>query len=397
MEKLLIVVISSKPVPAVKNGAIEVRVENIIKYNEKNHLYDITVASIYDKEAYTASKKYVNTKFWYIKNPTAPGKTVYRYIKKAVRKITGFKVVMPLEFYHIKFLFRLLRHQKQFDKVLIENAVTIAESVKGICRVPVYLHLGNDFLNPGTPGAVSVVKCLKKALTVSDYIGSQVKKIQGVEPGNVVKIDQGINMALFPEKSAAEREELRGRLGFNREDVVYEFHGRIAPEKGVKELVAAFAGLNCDNARLMLIGSKNIWLKSSDYFDAVRALVTELGDKIVFTGEIPHDALADYLYAADVAVLPPIWEEPASNAILECMAAGLPLITTDSGGNREYCDEKASYILPRDEYLINNIKAAMEELYLDKKKRLDMGRAARVFGQRFTDENHVEQVFRALQ
>ena len=395
MKKLLIIISSQKPVPAVRNGAIEVRVENILKYNETHPMYDITVISTYDAEAVLKSEKYKNTKFWYVKTSEWE-KKIYFYCKAIIRRLPLIQVVPPKELYHLKCFFKLRRHKNRFDKILIENVVPLVEKTKKISNAPVYLHLGSDGLNNGTPRAREIVKSLERILVVSDYIGSLVKGIPGIDPEKVIKINQGIERSLFAGKQVRSRDELRQSLGINPDDVVYEFHGRITPDKGVKELVLTFSALQHENVKLMILGSKSSWTVSDSYVYEIRTLAEELQEKVILPGEIPHDQIGDYLKAADVAVLPPLWEEPASNAILEAMMAGLPLITTDSGGSAEYCDAKASYVVPRDKDLLRNIAAAMEDLYQHPEKRAEMGKIAETFGMRFTAENHAKEVFDAL-
>ena len=69
-----------------------------------------------------------------------------------------------------------------------------------------------------------------------------------------------------------------------------------------------------------------------------------LEDKIFFTGFIPYNNLPDYLQLADIAVLPSMWEEPFGLTIVEAMAAGIPIITTRSGGIPEICEGIATII-----------------------------------------------------
>lgn len=105
--------------------------------------------------------------------------------------------------------------------------------------------------------------------------------------------------------------------------------GALAPRKGQEYAIEAMrlitdAGLD---VQLVLVGS------GAD--DAMlRSLVLERGmqDRITFAGE--HADPRRFLSAADVFLLPSR-QEGFSNAILEAMAAGLPVIATDVGGNAE--------------------------------------------------------------
>ena len=289
MKKLLIIVSSQKPVPAVKNGAIQVRVENVIKYNETHPMYDITVISIYDAEAVPESKKYGNTQFWFVKTSDWE-KKIYFYCKAIINRLP-VKVAPPKELYHVKCFNKLRRHKNRFDKILIENVVPLVEKTKKISHASVYLHLGSDGLNKETPGGREIAGNLDKIFVVSDYIGALVKGIPGIDPEKVIKINQGIERSLFTEKPVRDRDELRRSLGIDTEDVVYEFHGRLTADKGVKELILAFSALKYDHAKLMILGSKSSWTVSDAYIDEIRTLAEKLQEKVIVTGEIPHDQI----------------------------------------------------------------------------------------------------------
>jgi glycosyltransferase involved in cell wall biosynthesis len=106
---------------------------------------------------------------------------------------------------------------------------------------------------------------------------------------------------------------------------------RLIRRKGIDDLIRAVPWVldKCPDLLVRIIGEGN--LESE-----LRGLAKELGvaDHVEFLGYIPHEELPGYYATSDVFVLPSR-NEGMSNTVLEAMAAGLPIITTDTGGTRE--------------------------------------------------------------
>jgi glycosyltransferase involved in cell wall biosynthesis len=106
---------------------------------------------------------------------------------------------------------------------------------------------------------------------------------------------------------------------------------RLIPRKGIDNLIRAIPEVldRYPDLLVRIIGEGN--LESE-----LRGLAKNLGvaDHVEFLGYIPHEELPGYYATSDVFVLPSR-NEGMSNTVLEAMAAGLPIITTDTGGTRE--------------------------------------------------------------
>ena len=93
------------------------------------------------------------------------------------------------------------------------------------------------------------------------------------------------------------------------------------------------------------------------------------------------------LAAIDVFVLPSIAVESFSNAALEAMSMGRPVILSDIGGAREMIDDGVEgYVVPTE--LAARLPAIIAALYADRRKRLQMGAAARSRGEPFLGAGH---------
>ena len=89
---------------------------------------------------------------------------------------------------------------------------------------------------------------------------------------------------------------------------------------------------------------------------------------------------------ADIQVIPSIWQEGAGLVAIEGMAAGLPLIITDSGGMVEYVDDESAIKVPIDEELPQNLARTILELHNDPERRKKMGSAGRCRAQKFSSK-----------
>lgn len=83
----------------------------------------------------------------------------------------------------------------------------------------------------------------------------------------------------------------------------------------------------------------------------------ELEQHIAFIDFVPHAALKEYFHAADVLLLPSV-EEGIANVVLEAMAYGTVVITTDCGGMREAIEDGVNgFVIP-----IRDSKAIADKL-----------------------------------
>lgn len=113
------------------------------------------------------------------------------------------------------------------------------------------------------------------------------------------------------------------------EDVpVLLYHGRVDRRKGVMELIDAFDQLRAQGRKLRLIVSG-----IGPDVEAVQSRVAELnlGDDVEMTGHADYFAAADVYRRGDIFVSP-TYSEGFSNTILEAMASGLPIVSTNAVG-----------------------------------------------------------------
>ena len=128
----------------------------------------------------------------------------------------------------------------------------------------------------------------------------------------------------MPSRLAERRTELRSALGAEQDDVVVLSVARLAPEKGLDDLVRAVD--EAADERLLLVVAGEGGERSR-----LEQLAGELGVKLVLTGDVDWERIVELYVAADVFAL--LSErEPWAVVVNEAAACGLPLVLSDRVG-----------------------------------------------------------------
>jgi glycosyltransferase involved in cell wall biosynthesis len=124
---------------------------------------------------------------------------------------------------------------------------------------------------------------------------------------------------------------------FECDEPVVLFVGRVTEQKGVFDLLDAFAPL-AEDARLRVVGRGDT--------AELEARARELGvaDAVTVEGVVPEAALPGYYAACDVYCLPSHYESFGIGN-LEAMATGTPVVTTKTGGVPEYATHEENALL----------------------------------------------------
>src|SRR6266480_2914398 len=175
------------------------------------------------------------------------------------------------------------------------------------------------------PGMAAVI-----ALTPS---AARLLRGDGIPAGRVHVIPPGYDPALF---AAAAADPFPG---LPRPRVAYL--GRLAPQKDVGTLLEAFARLPA-GAQLLVVGD-------GPDRPALARRAQRFGSRVHFTGFVPHVQVPAVLRNVDMLVLPSLYED-LSSALIEAMAAGLPVMATRVGGTADLVHDGVNGLLvaPRD-------------------------------------------------
>lgn len=157
----------------------------------------------------------------------------------------------------------------------------------------------------------------------------------GAAADRIAVIPCGVDLELF---SPRDGRQARARLGLGADRVLL-YVGRLAPIKGVETLLRALSFLKADGfgataLRLLVVGGgiEERWEPDGEA-SRLRALARGLGVEawVEFRGAQPQDVLPDYYAAADLCLMPSLYESFGMVA-LEAMACGVPVVGSRVGG-----------------------------------------------------------------
>jgi glycosyltransferase involved in cell wall biosynthesis len=196
----------------------------------------------------------------------------------------------------------------------------------------------------------------------------------GVAPERVTVLPNAVDPTRFAH-ARVECEAVRARLGLADEPVV-GFLGTLKPWHDVATLMRAIAFLRRQTAapHLLVVGDG----PERDRLEEL-ARSEEIAEATTFTGAVPHDRVASYVSAFDVAVVPyrrmrGFYFSPLK--LFECLAAGRPVVAADVG-DMGHCirhGETGLLYPPGD---TEALAAAISALLRDRARARELGQAGR--------------------
>jgi glycogen(starch) synthase len=167
-------------------------------------------------------------------------------------------------------------------------------------------------------------------LTCSATMHDEVTSLFELPPERVTVVPNGIDVERWTASARAKAAARRALIG-DADGPLLVFAGRLAHEKGVQTLLPALRPLREAHPGLRLaIAGVGVHEK------ALRAQVRRLriARAVHWLGFVPETDLPAVLGAADVAVVPSLYE-PFGIVALEAAVAGAPLVVADTGGLRD--------------------------------------------------------------
>jgi glycosyltransferase involved in cell wall biosynthesis len=192
---------------------------------------------------------------------------------------------------------------------------------------PVVCHV-HGYLDIGPKRTTSLNRHVDRFVVISQFIADPWLA-SGIDASKVEVVHNGIDPADYPAGQVEERRRARAELGIPDDDrLVVTYLGRLDREKGVDVLLDAWRRLDPPNpATLLLVGSSVVDHDGGQYVRELESMAT--GD--VRFIPLRRDVIAP-LHAADVVVVPSVWDEPFGRTVIEGLATGRPVVASRVGG-----------------------------------------------------------------
>lgn len=178
---------------------------------------------------------------------------------------------------------------------------------------------GSDVYLAGKLKRVASKLLLRNADAIIALTGDMKNEIQSIHNSHVFLVPCGVDLGMF-------RNMPKENIG-NKKLKTIIFVGRLHPIKGVKYLIEAMnIILQEKTVKLLIVGDGE---ERKNLEKQVRELYLE--EFVNFVGEVQNSEIPSLMNASDIFVLPSL-SEALPTTILEAMAAGLPIITTNVRG-----------------------------------------------------------------
>jgi glycosyltransferase involved in cell wall biosynthesis len=364
--KIAFICTEKLPSPAVKGGAIQLMIDGVAPIISKK--YQLTIFSIKDYSLPLTEKR---------------DNIVY--------------IRFPKETYEENVAAELTKHT--FDVIHVFNRPASLIKYKEASPTSAFvLSIHNDMFSPLKISKELAKQAIEQSTiitTVSEYIKHTITGRYKLPSDKIEVVYSGIDLEqyvpIWTEKGQQIRESMRKELDVANKKVIL-FIGRLNKTKGPHILIQCMSEvLVCHpDAVLVIVGGK--WFSDNgwnDYVKQLHQLAKPYGEKIIFTNYIPAEKIPHIFLISDVFVCSSQWHEPLARVHYEAMAAGVPIITTNRGGNTEVIHHMENGLVIDDYQNIHSFSKAINFMLTHREKALQMAKNGRNYVEKHFQFTHV--------
>uniref|UniRef100_UPI004055E665 glycosyltransferase family 4 protein n=1 Tax=Candidatus Electronema sp. TaxID=2698783 RepID=UPI004055E665 len=304
--------------------------------------------------------------------------SVFEYIKKGYFECVNINTIGKSRILHaVSYTFSLslffFLEKKKFDVVycrFVQDSVIVISLLKkfNLLKIPLICcseglgEKGDAVILKRLPFSKMIISLINKECDCINIISSVMQKELidiGIFQRRFSYIANGVNIPELYKKK------------INR-DRKFVFIGRICEEKGVSFLLQAIYLLKKRGVSILLT-----IVGDGPLIQDVKKLSfsLDLSQQVIFKGKVLQEYINNLLIEYDVFILPSIFEG-FGVALIEAMAAGLPVIATRCGGPDDFVDDSVGRIVKAGD--ADSLAQALQEMIeLSDEELQVMGQAAR--------------------
>src|SRR5690625_774671 len=224
-------------------------------------------------------------------------------------------------------------------------------------NIPSYMAYGEatakSLNNYGIKEATIELRSLTGVISVSSHNKERLVNLGVIKEEKIGVFPNGVREERFYPR---DKNKAREMFGLPKDKFIVSFVGSFDHRKGIERLIEAVEGL--DDVYVICAG---------------RGELTPNSDRCLYQGPVDHKDLPYFYSASDIFVLPTL-NEGCSNAIIEAMACGLPIVSSDLPFNDNILDKNNSLLInPKD---IHEIKKSIKTLKNNEKLRNELNKGS---------------------
>lgn len=175
-----------------------------------------------------------------------------------------------------------------------------------------------------------------------------------------------------------DQKDARKKMGFNADDFIVAYCGRFNNRKGAIRVSEAIKKINDPSIKSIFIGTLSDNEKAEPDCNG-----------IIFKGNLQHCDIVSYLNCADVFVLPSL-AEGCPNSVIEAMACGLPIISSDLPFNYDILDKNNSILI--DPNNIDEISSAILQIKQNVLLKSELSKYSLATAKKLTIDKRVHKI-----
>jgi glycosyltransferase involved in cell wall biosynthesis len=225
-------------------------------------------------------------------------------------------------------------------------------------------------------------------IAVSDTTREHVQRYLGVPPARVTTVYHGVEESFREPVSPAQLADVRGHLRLP--DRFFLYCGQIYPPKNFGRLLRAYAQVGPELGVALAVAGGHTWLCAEDL-----ELVEQLGIKqwVVSLGWVERVRLPA-LYAQALALVQPSLYESFGLPLVEAMASGCPVVTSNRYGPAEIAKGAGLLVEPES---VESIAESLRRVAVDADLRAELSAAGRERARAFTWDRCARETLAVLE